>query len=102
MPRWNPKYCGDDGSVYSDYTTFECVNPGQTVSFCRTRKETWRTDYCGPFNRCIDGACFDDRDPTAMHMPDYKCHEGDPCADDGKIFTTCRADWCYKVKEPYN
>jgi hypothetical protein len=102
IPRWGVKYCGEDGSVYSDYMTFECVNPGQADSFCKDHREIWRTDYCGPFNKCIEGVCFDYRDPTAMHMPEYVCHPTDSCAGDGKIFTTCRGDWCFKVKEPLN
>ena len=104
LPHWGPTYCWENGSiyqdersVYQDYFTYECKVPGNRSSYCKKYRLTRISDYCGPFNKCVNGNC---RNMTygALEMPDYVCSEGELCADDNEIYTTCRGAWCFKVK----
>jgi hypothetical protein len=100
LPRWTLPYCGEDGSVYRDYVSFECVNPGSHDSHCRHIRETAMSDYCGPKNRCESGACFDGDDRSNFTMPSYKCEEGEPCWTGDEAYVTCRGTFCYTVRIP--
>ena len=102
MPTWSEPYCGGDGSVYRDYVTFRCHNPGGCRSFCRHTVVEWRrVDYCGPFNRCLGGVCSEEED-WDWHVPEYECDAGEPCSTDGRIYDTCIGSWCFDVKTMYS
>ncbi|MFH0863404.1 MAG: hypothetical protein V1875_10325 [Candidatus Altiarchaeota archaeon] len=112
IPRWNPPYCGGDGSVYQDYVAYACVDPGTIDSYCRHDRTTRRSDYCGPTNVCVRGRCVDDddREPYAYldggHFgsnrtrlsQEYVCQVGDSCYTLDQGFSTCVGTSCYLIK----
>jgi hypothetical protein len=100
LSHWEPTYCGEDHSVWQDYITYECRNKGRYNSFCKKSVETRRSDYCGPFNRCERGQCSNMTVGGQFRMPGYICEEGEECATDRQVYTTCRGAWCFKVKVP--
>ena len=99
LPRHGRPYCGPDGSVYRDYVSFYCVNSGKVSSYCVREKAISLIDYCGPGNRCVDGACAVPG-RGAFRMPDYTCHPGDSCWTGDESYVTCRGSWCYEVRVP--
>ena len=102
IPRWGPTYCGMDGSVYQDYVDFECRNPGKYSSYCTQHRMMRISDYCGPLNRCSNGSCVDKGFRGQLHVPPYTCEAGQPCFDDGEVIVTCKGDWCFKVRIPFD
>jgi len=112
IPRWNPPYCGSDGSVYQAYVTYTCVDPGTAGSYCRHDRIVRRSDYCGPRNRCNGGRCVDDRDrePYAYYdggffgrkrlnlSQEYECRNGDSCYTLDSAYKTCVGGECFKIK----
>ncbi len=98
LSRGRP-YCGPDGSVYRDYLSYYCVNPGAFSSYCVREKTIWLVDYCGPGNACVDGSCHVPG-RGAFRMPGYECREGDSCWTRDESYVTCRGDWCYRVRVP--
>ncbi len=118
IPSWGQTYCGRDGSVYQDYVTYGCRNPGTCKSYCSRDRITRRSDYCGPLNPCENGRCTDDADSEPYAYLDggyygrksyledleeqYVCREGEPCTTGGKTYTTCKGSWCYETHVYYS
>ena len=117
IPRWGQTYCLRDLTgqehVYQDHFFFECVNPGQRTSHCKTHVSTRRTDYCGPLNPCYKGVCWDDEDspyaykhggyygPRLPSLTDqYVCRPQDNCWDMGRAYLTCVGQRCGFVAIP--
>ncbi|MBU0762121.1 MAG: hypothetical protein KKD39_03785 [Candidatus Altiarchaeota archaeon] len=103
IPRWSKPYCGKDTTdidiVLRDYVSYECKNPGTYDSFC-IPYAMWRiSDYCGPLQMCVDGICYDKKNPD-LPTPSEPTRKNAPPHLDGEVYTTCRGNWCYEVKIP--
>ena len=102
LPHWGEPFCGEDGSIYRFYLTYECRLPGTYDSFCVHYKGTFMSEYCGPDNPCVNGVCNNTDDRSFFTVPPYICKQGEPCSTDGRIYTTCRGSKCFDVKTMYS
>ncbi|MFH1403428.1 MAG: hypothetical protein ABIH11_04085, partial [Candidatus Altiarchaeota archaeon] len=69
ISHWTERYCGEDGHVYRDYITYECVKPGRYGSYCKTDRQIQMNNYCGPVNICVEGTCMDPRNARIGWRP---------------------------------
>ena len=57
------EYCSDEGNVVYDLYEHECIRPGTKDSTCKVKTTIFKTDYCGPDAKCLEGKCIYEKKP---------------------------------------
>lgn len=60
---WSSSYCGSDGDVYRDYTSYQCNFPGTCSSSCASQTNSYLQADCGT-RTCFNGQCMNATNST--------------------------------------